>query len=117
MRRKLAPLLLVVVAAGSVAADEPARFRFRQDVAQAPDPKAELLAIMLDADIFDATRANFPDMRVLDENGRELPYALEMVEERRSKQVRRRLPAEVVSLRTLERDALEVVVRLKDDVP
>jgi hypothetical protein len=116
MRRKLAPLLLAFVAAGSVAADEPARFRFRKDVAQAPDPKDELLAIMLDADVYGATRASFPDIRVLDERGRELPYALELVEERRSKQVRRGLPAEVVSLRPLERDALEVVVRLKEDV-
>ena len=77
----------------------------------------EILAVLLDSDIYAATRDGFPDLRIVDDRGAAVPYLLEPVAQRRTTQVRQPCASKVVSLHVDEGKGLEIVVELDEKAP
>ena len=72
---------------------------------------------MLDRDVYAATRADYADLRIHDDGGAEVPYLLEQASQRQTERVREHCPSEVVSLRDVNGEYLEIVVKLSDKAP
>jgi hypothetical protein len=77
----------------------------------------EILAVLLDGDIYAATRDGFPDLRIVDDRGAAVPYLLEPVAQRHTTQVRQPCASKVVSLHVDEGKGLEIVVELDEKAP
>ena len=77
----------------------------------------EILAVLLDGDIYAATRDGFPDLRIVDDRGAAVPYLLEPVAQRRTTQVRQPCASKVVSLHVDEGKGLEIMVELDEKAP
>jgi hypothetical protein len=77
----------------------------------------EILAVLLDGDIYASTRDGFPDLRIVDDRGAAVPYLLEPVAQRRTTQVRQPCASKVVSLHVDEGKGLEIVVELDEKAP
>ena len=77
----------------------------------------EILGVPLDSDIYAATRDGYPDLRVVDDRGAQVPYVLEPAGERRTIQVREPCTSRVLSLHVDEGKALEIVVALDEKAP
>src|SRR5438270_2760539 len=109
-------LVATLAAAPSIAASE-SRFRFSKELDRGGAAGEEILAVPLDSDIYAAAREGFPDLRIRDGAGTEVPYVLEQVSERRTERVREGCASEVVSLHAVNGKALEIVVRLAEKAP
>jgi hypothetical protein len=105
-----------LAAAPSLAAGD-SGFHFGKELDRGTALGEEILAVPLDLDIFAATRDGFPDLRISDEAGTEVPFVLEQVSEQRSERVRQACASELVSLRPMDGNALEIVVRLVEKAP
>jgi len=108
-------ILCVLIPRTSLAADP--QFRFRKEVDRKAAPAEELLAAVLDRDVYAATRDGYADLRIHDEGGTEVPYLLEQASQRQTERVREGCPSEVVSLREVNGKYLEIIVRLRDKSP
>jgi hypothetical protein len=108
--------LLLCVAGAGAAADAPG-FRFRKDLDRGAHGGEAILSVTLDRDIYAATRPGFPDLRIRDDSGREVPYVLEQVGERKRTIRHEPCASEVVSLKEQDGGALEVLVRLDEKAP
>lgn len=109
--------LVAGLALAAVAAAPDRRFHFVRDLIRAGDRAGDaVLTVPLDASVFGATRDGFPDLRVVDDRGREVAYALERATRRRTCPEREEVAARVVSLE-LRDDAIEVVAELDPDAP
>ena len=108
-------ILCVLIPRTSSAAE--AQFRFRKDIDRKAAPGEELLAAVLDRDVYAATRDGYADLRVHDGGGAEVPYLLEQATQRQTERVREGCPSEVVSLRDLNGKSLEIIVKLRDKAP
>jgi hypothetical protein len=91
------------------------RFRFHKDIDGKAAPGEDLLAAVLDPDVYEAAREGFPDLRIRDEAGIEVPYLVERAVEWQTKHDREACSSEVVSLRDRSGKALEIVVKLRDE--
>jgi hypothetical protein len=111
----LVGVFLVAVIAATAADDS--RFRFRKELDRGTNLGEEILAVELDPDIFSATRDGFPDLRLRDEAGADVPFVLEQFTQRMTERVRQPCASEVASLRAAKGNALEIVVRLKEKAP
>ena len=109
-------LILCVLIPRTSSAAEP-QFRFRKDIDRKAAPGEELLAAVLDRDVYAATRDGYADLRIHDEGGTEVPYLLEQARQRQTERVREDCPSEVVSLRDLNGKSLEIIVKLRDKAP
>jgi len=107
---------VMLAAASSMAAAE-SRYRFSKPLDRGAGAIDEILAVPLDTDIYAAARDGFPDLRIRDEAGTEIPYVLEQVNERRTEPVREGCASEVVSLLAVPGKSLEIVVRLAEKAP
>jgi len=107
---------VTLAAASSVAAGE-SRYRFSKPLDQGAAAREEILAVPLDPDIYAVARDGFPDLRIRDDAGTEVPYVLEQVNERRTEPIREGCASEVVSLRAVPGKSLEIVVRLAEKAP
>jgi len=115
MTRTLVGCLLLGFALPSMAA-EPGAFRFSKDVDRGVAQKESILAVTLDSDVYSATRAAFPDLRVFDSQSREIPYVVEKATEPRMHTVRRACGNTVVALHE-HADDLDVLIKLDADAP
>ncbi|MCY2992518.1 MAG: DUF3999 family protein [Planctomycetota bacterium] len=97
-------------------AETPVRFRFWKPLDRGPSQDEEIVACILDSAIYAATRAGFPDLRVVDEAEGEVPYQLEPDMEFREERTRQPFATEVVSLHE-DGNAIEVRVRLPKKSP
>ncbi len=100
----------------SGAAAEPAAFRFSKDVDRHAAKNECILSVAFDGDIYAATRAAFPDLRIFDVQGKEVPCLIERATEARTHAVRRPCTSRVVSLHEQE-DGIEVIVQLGEKSP
>jgi len=110
-------LLGVTLAAAPCIAAGESRFRFSKPLVRGAAALEEILAVPLDADIYAAARDGFPDLRIRDDAGTEVPYVLEQVNERRTEHVREGCASEVASLVAVPGKSLEIVVRLAEKAP
>jgi hypothetical protein len=104
--------LELICAAG--AADREPAFRFRKELDRGTAAGEEILAVPLDSEIYAATREGYPDMRIMDDRGSQVPYVLEPAAERRTIQVRVTCASQVASLHVDEGKAMEIVVKLDE---
>ena len=109
-------LILCVLIPRTSSATEP-QFRFRKDIDRRAAPGEDLLAAVLDSEVYAATRDGYADLRIHDEGGAEVPYLLEQASQRQTEHVREGCPSEVVSLRDVNGKYLEIIVKLRDKVP
>jgi hypothetical protein len=100
----------------SAAAAEPANFRFWKPIDRGPSTVEALVAAPFDAEVYAGTRAEFPDVRTFDGQGREVPFLVEKVTETRTHTVRERCASRVVSLNE-QADGVEVIIQLQDATP
>ena len=77
----------------------------------------ELVAIALDSDVYDSTRDNLADLRVLDSKGTDVPFILQWVETIDRKMVRTNWTAAEPVVRPLPEGGLEIDLVLKEDDP
>jgi hypothetical protein len=77
----------------------------------------QILAVLLDSDIYAATRDAYPDLRIVDDQGAKVPYLLEPVTRRETTPVRQPCASKVVSLHVDEGKGLEIVVELDEKAP
>ncbi|AMV40315.1 DUF3999 family protein [Planctomyces sp. SH-PL62] len=113
---RIRPGLLVVLALAATGAAADSRLRFTRDLAREGRGDAVLVA-PLDAPVFAEARDGFPDLRVYDDRGGEVPYDLERAVWRRTVSAHEPAASRVVSLEVVEGEAIEIVVKLDDDAP
>ncbi|WP_337173067.1 DUF3999 family protein [Paludisphaera sp.] len=102
----------------SAAASAPAQttFKYRRDILR-DDPTEAVTVVPLDAPVYAGTRDGLPDVRLRDDRGEEVPFAIRVQTKGRSVLVREPVASRVESLKVIEGEALEVVTVLEDDAP
>jgi hypothetical protein len=111
------PLLVWLLGSAlPVAAQAPVIYRWSKSIELKPRKNEEVAAVVLDSAVFAATRAGFPDLRVIDEQLAEVPFQIEPDVEYREERTRRSFDTQVVSLRE-EGRAIEIHLRLPDQSP
>jgi len=94
-------------------ADEPG-FQFSKEVKAPPRKQEELLAIRLDSEVFASTQDGLADVRLLDGDGKAVPYLLRKLQTTRARATRTTWPARQLTARPLEDGGLEITVRLDE---
>ncbi len=117
MKQSILLMLLLCLLSPRPGLAAEAEFRFRKEIDRKASPGEELLAAVLDRDVYAATRADYPDLRIHDDGGAEVPYLLEQASQRQTERVREHCPSEVVSLRDVDGKYLEIIVKLSDKAP
>ncbi|MGO9466870.1 MAG: hypothetical protein ACLQIB_10660 [Isosphaeraceae bacterium] len=117
MTGRLALMFCLGLAVSATAADGEPALRFRKDVDRGAATGEEILGVPLDSDIYASTRDGYPDLRIRDDRGAQVPYLLEPAAQRRTIQVRETCTSTVASLHVDEGKALEIVVALGEKAP
>lgn len=119
MKALLQPAIIATVLAGSSAhtAGEEASYDFSKPIDTDQLEQEEIVAVPLDSDIYAATRDGFPDIRIRDGGGQEVPFALRKATETREETTRQRWRAEDVSLKPLDDGRLEIRLELDENDP
>lgn len=112
---KIPPLILAATLglAAVAQAFEPSDFRFRKAVSGSSARADTVAAIALDADLYEATRAGFPDVRLIADSGRETAFLIERITESRYAPSREPVATRVVLLRERPDNRLEVTFELE----
>ena len=116
MTARLALIFCLGLSLTARAADGEPAMRFSKELDRGAIGE-EILAVLLDSDIYAATRDGLPDLRIVDDRGAAVPYLLEQVAHRRTTQVRQPCASKVVSLHVDEGKGLEIVVELDEKAP
>src|SRR5690348_3020202 len=82
-------------------ADEPG-FQFSKEVKAPPRKQEDLLAIRLDSEVFASTQDGLADVRLLDGDGKAVPYLLRKLQTTRARATRTTWPARQLTARPLE---------------
>jgi hypothetical protein len=117
MTARLAVIFCFGLSLTAQAADGKLALQFSKELDRGAATGEEILAVLLDSDIYAATRDGYPDLRILDDRGAMVPYLLEPVAQRRTTQVRQPCASKVVSLHVDEGKGLEIVVELDEKAP
>jgi len=105
---------LMLVAA--VQAQNQTRFRFLKPIDRGAARDEEIVAFTLDSDIYAATRAGLPDLRIVDEAQAEEPYLIEPQVEYRQERLRQTFSTDIVTLRK-DGNGIVFTLRLPDKSP
>ena len=89
-------------------------FRYLRTVDRTDSMAEEILSLPLDSDVYAVAQAGLADVRIIDAEGREVPYQLEKAAESRTTTVREPCPSRIVSLRELDDQRLEIVAALAE---
>jgi hypothetical protein len=117
MTERLALIFWFGLSLTTQAADGKPALQFRKELDRGTATGEEVLAVLLDSDIYAATRDGYPDLRILDDRGTMVPYLLEPVAQRRTSQVRQPCASKVASLHVDEGKGLEIVLELDEKAP
>lgn len=117
MTARIAVIFCLGLSLTAQAADSELPLRFSKELDRGAATGEEILAVVLDSDIYAATRDGYPDLRILDDQGATVPYLLEPVTQRRTTHVRQTCASKVVSLHVDEGKGLEIVVELAEKAP
>ncbi|MBN1394547.1 MAG: hypothetical protein JW959_05960 [Pirellulales bacterium] len=104
--------LCLLAAAASQPAAERHSFRFHKDVILAQPGRESMVSVLFDSQVYAAARDGLPDVRLLDDTGRQTPFAIEKVVETIESEVRRPLPSRVFSPPSEQGDRVKVLLRL-----
>jgi len=115
MRQTIRIALAVFVGATALVSSAPS-FRFSKAIGIGTAVREQMVLVNLDDDVYAATRDGYPDVRVLDNNGAEVPYLLERATEDHET-VRQHYAVEVLSLKEKPDNRIEIHVRLHKDCP
>jgi hypothetical protein len=110
----------VLLASGTLLpchAQQPQSMRLYKDINISPLKQEEIIASVLDSEVYAATLDGFGDLRVFDNRGSEVPYLLERLTETRTVSVRQTGPAKQVSLRELPGGGLEIQISRDEQLP
>jgi len=117
IRRIWLCLSVVLLSANACQAADTDAYRYWKEVPRTDSHREEIAAIVLDAEIYAATLPRYADLRIVDEQGAEIPYGLETVaDSTRESRRRHAVPSEVVSLRE-DGNAIEIHLRLPPQHP
>jgi Protein of unknown function (DUF3999) len=100
-----------------------AAFQFAREIRtpglrQAESKQEELLlGVALDSDVFAATQDGLADVRLLDAEGKPVPYLVRKAQTTRARRVRKTWPARRLAARPLEDGSLEITVELDERDP
>lgn len=103
-----------VVHPASCRADDAVPFQFVKEIQTETRTREEMLVVPLDSDVYSATKHNFADLKVIDADGRAVPYLLKKGTETKPQTIRSTWTARDVSLKPLEGEGLEIRVRLDE---
>jgi hypothetical protein len=115
IRRALAAWL--VLAAANARGDAGSRYLYERVLIRQAIDSEEIVSVALDSDVYARTRDGFPNLRLLDQTDREVPYVLERAADSRPRQEREVCKSKVVSLSELGDGGLEIHVELDDAAP
>ena len=107
-------MLVVSSAAWPALADEP-QFEFSKEVKAPPLKQEELLSAVLDTDVFAATNDSLTDVRLLDSEGKPVPYLLRKVQTTRARATRTTWAAGKLTAKPLDNGGLEITVQFDED--
>lgn len=96
---------------------EPTAFRFFKGLSLPLATEEDLFAVPLDSDVYFATRTDFPDIRIFDQENVEVPFLIEKASETVTDRTRQWDQAEVRSLHQLENNRLEIVLARPRSLP
>jgi hypothetical protein len=111
---QLGACLIAATLVPGVTAQQP---RFFKGIDAGNLKQEEILAPLLDSDVYAGTSDGLADLRVLDDKGNEVPFLLQKVTEPRTVSVRQTAPAGDVSLRELKEGGLEIQVSKDEKLP
>lgn len=77
----------------------------------------ELVAVALDADVFEVASDVFSDLRLYDQKQRLVPFILHTAAETRVRTTRKHWDVKPISARPVEENSLEVIIRLGENDP
>lgn len=89
-------------------------WRFVKTVQTPALGREEVVAVILDPEVYAATRADLADLRLRDRHGREVPYLLEKRFRTRTEPVDRQVVATTVALKELAQNRIEVIMDLAE---
>ncbi len=96
----------------AVGAEEPGPFRFVREVDPGELQREELVAVVLDPHVYAHTRHRLPDLRLVDDGGREMPFLLRRATTTRRRTVRNNWTVEPESLKPLDDHGLQIELAL-----
>lgn len=102
---------------GPGVAEEPVLFRFSRPIQMVGQAQEELFSVVLDSDVYAATRDSFPDLRVLDADDRLVPFLVRRVSASRTEQVRKLWTAVNPTVMPLDNNGMEIRIVLKPEDP
>ncbi|MFH1023008.1 MAG: DUF3999 family protein [Planctomycetota bacterium] len=104
-----------ILAGGSAFADAPlARFRWQKAVLRPEGAGGSVAAVGLDGEMYAGTGDDFPDIRLLDDAGRETPFVLRVRREERTAEVETAVEMETISFEKQPDNRVEVTFRRKN---
>lgn len=106
----LAPLLLVACTACLIAAGGAGAYRYSKRLELPKLTQEELVAIPFDSDVYGAAAVGFPDVRIFDGKGAEVPYLLDKTTGTRKVESQTRWPAKIESLKETEGGGVEIEI-------
>ncbi len=103
--------------AGLAQATGPAAFRYVQDVSDATVAAPRAVAVALDEEAWAELDERTADLRLFDDAGTPVPYLLRRATDWRAQSVPTPVRARVADLKTLEANAIEILLELKENEP
>jgi len=108
-------LLSVLCAAATPALADESEFQYSKEVKAPPLKQEDLLSIRLDTEVFSSTQDKLADVRLLDSEGKTVPYLLRKVQTTRARATRTAWPARQLSAQPLADGGLEITVHIDED--
>jgi hypothetical protein len=113
MKTQLFLLVVVALSQTSLYADDDLTlYRSFKTVSQSGGETEEIIGVPFDSDIFDVSRDGFDDIRILDGQSRTVPFLIDKVTERRTRESQRSIRTEVASLTEKDENEIAITVLL-----
>ncbi|MBN1270620.1 MAG: DUF3999 family protein [Kiritimatiellae bacterium] len=111
------PALLVVLATAVVAAArvEPERFPFRKELERPAGAARPLASFLLDDDLYAATDAGYANIRLVDENGAEIPFLVRVKTHTATQTTDSVVGSRIIGFEELDDNRVSVIVEKTDE--
>lgn len=113
----ISSLLSILCAAETPALADESEFQFSKEVKAPPLKQEDLLSIRLDTEVFSSTQDTLADVRLLDSEGKPVPYLLRKVQTTRARAARTTWPVRQLTARPRDDGGLDITVQLDEKDP